>query len=353
MALVQVMQHHLRMLLMSHMLARMKSPALALMLAASALVAALSLPAGVGYGNTHYLVTGLSAAAMLAGLLCALSITSGYFAGGSALMERDMQVGDVGKLIGGVLAVGISAIVLLTFAPTVAGNVDGLFMETKAACVYQGERFDQVTTIGTGEEADEAWGNESNNIASLTSSAGSQCQFTNASITGTNAIDVYTPKGTKIKTGTLASGVFTIGSSTTAVTKAPANSFTALAGGSLLALLFGAAAILIPAGAIAFLAYTGSEMVKENIGGGTMAVAVGAVISVVLVGSLLPEIVTPLDNLYNALDGRRFKVFASGLGQIGGVLGNFLAISLIGGIVALGALLWKGRRGGSSQGMSY
>ena len=241
------------------------------------------------------------------------------------------NVGNIGQLIGAVIALGITAIVLLTFAPTVAGDVDGIFAQGKNACVYQGERFTQVVTAGT-NDPNTAWLKSGGG----TLTKGAKDSASAACIFGTLAEDVYTPKGTEI-----AAGSFTLGVLAGSTWAAPSDSVSALAGGSLVLLLLGAMAILLPAGALGFLAYTGSEMVRSYFGGSTLALAIGATVSVVVIGSILPEIFTPLDNMFSVMNGHRFIVYSEGIGKLAGVLSNFFAISLIAGLVALGAMLWK------------
>ena len=73
--------------------------------------------------------------------------------------------------------------------------------------------------------------------------------------------------------------------------------------------------------------------------------AIGATVAVVIIGSILPEIFEPLDAFFIALDGNRYWIYSQGIGRLGGVLGNFLGISLIGGLITLGVMLWKGRDG--------
>ena len=236
------------------------------------------------------------------------------------------NVGNIGNLIGSVIGLGITAIVLLTFAPTVAGDVDGIFAQGKNACAYQGERFTQVVTAGT-LGPDEAW--LSGTVTQGADDSG-KCKF------GTLAAKAYTPKGTEIADSAFTAGVLSGG-----VWKTPSKSVSSLAGGSLVLLLLGAMAILLPAGALGFLAYTGAEMVRGYFGGSTLAIAIGATVSVVVIGAILPEIFTPLDNLFSVMDGKRFIVYNEGIGKLAGVLSNFFAISLIGGLVALGAMLWK------------
>ena len=120
---------------------------------------------------------------------------------------------------------------------------------------------------------------------------------------------------------------------------------TALSGGTIVLLLFSASAILVPAGAIGFLGYFGARFIASNIGGGVLSIAIGATVIVVLAGAILPEVFEPLDKLYLSLDGTRFWVYSVGIGKLGPIIGNFMGIALLGGIVTLGMLLWKGHSG--------
>ena len=236
-----------------------------------------------------------------------------------------------------VLALGVSAIVLLTFAPTVVGDVDGLAGQAHPGCKYSGERFRQAVAQGSHTSADAAW------LSATAATAVTQTSGKNTCTAGTaDDTSYYTPKGALITTGTaglLASGEWKVAS----------RSMTSLANGSLVTLLFGAMSILIPAGCLGFLGYLGAEMVQNSIGGGTLAVAIGATVSVVVIGAILPEIFEPLDTFVGVLDGKRYLVYSTGIGQLAGVLSNFLGISIIGGLVALGALLWKGRSGAPGE----
>ena len=155
----------------------------------------------------------------------------------------------------------------------------------------------------------------------------------------------YTPKGTLVT-------VATVGRDPGGTWDTASKSLTALgssSGGGLVGLIFGAMGLGIPAGAIGFLAYFGAKIVRQNVGGSPMAVAIGATVAVVIIGAILPEIFEPLDDLFIALDGNRYYVYSQGIGKLGGVLGNFLGISLVGGLVSLGVMLWQGRHGSSSS----
>ena len=259
------------------------------------------------------------------------------------------QLGDIGGMIGSLLAVGIAAIVLLTFAPVVGGDIAGLALNSTARCEYSGEKFLWLLETSVSyEDGAAAWEDLSNtNTKKLTiaqKSGGTTC----AGTTTINSAILYTPKGTKLSiTGPSTAGALDLGSSST--WKTANKSLTALSGGTIVSLLFQAAAIMIPAGAIGFLGFFGARFVAQNIGGGPLAVGIGATVAVVMAGALLPEVFEPLDRLYLAIDGERFWVYGQGLGKIGEVIGNFLGISLLGGIVTLGMLLWKGVRGTSSM----
>ena len=265
------------------------------------------------------------------------------------------NVGNIGNLIGSVLGLGITAIVLLTFAPTVAGDVDGIFMQGKSACVYGGERFTQVVEKGSYTDPDKAWTGGTPEKLSKSSTATTCDLATGVTASTTSETEVtktktyYTPKGTEFS---VSATVTATGTATTPAEKtnkvlassewtAPSASVSSLAGGSLVLLLLGAMAILVPAGALGFLSYTGAEMVRSYIGGSPLAIAIGATVAVVVIGAILPEIFSPLDNLFSVMDGKRYIVYAEGIGKLAGVLSDFFAIALIGGIVALGAMLWK------------
>ena len=203
-----------------------------------------------------------------------------------------------------------------------------------AACEVGGERFNQVVAAGTAT-AEKQWEK---------TGGGTKSTLTEAICTGDvdTPVDYYTPKGTKLQCD------LTSGKGCGGVWDPPSPSLVALGGGSLVTLLFGAMAILVPAGAIGFLAYTGASLASERLPGGLIGGAITAVVVVIVVGALLPQIFTPLDNLYLVMDGHRYVVFASGIGKLAGVLSNFMGLSLVAGIVAIGALIFKAGRGGDT-----
>ena len=252
------------------------------------------------------------------------------------------NVGDIGGIVGSVVIIGIAAIVLLTFAPTISGDIDGMAINAVDACqLASGERFLWVSPKVAGtDDPDTTWAKATTNVR-VSKGASDICALPSAATAGDKH---YTPKGTLL---TFEAKVDVPGGSWDTASR----SLTALgssSGGGLVGLIFGAMALGIPAGAIGFLAYFGAKVVRQNIGGSPMAVAIGATVAVVIIGAILPEVFQPLDNLFIALDGIRYYVFSQGIGKLGGVLGNFLGISLVGGLVSLGVMLWRGRHGSES-----
>ena len=250
-------------------------------------------------------------------------------------------IGNIGSLIGAAIALGIMAIILLTFAPTVAGDINGIFLTSKASCATaSGERFTQLVYYTGTTSADDAWYEGTAIYQVSKTSTGDNCQITAPSPARATGDKFYTPKGTSITGGTLATDLPIPGT-----WKAANKSINALAGGSLAILILGAMAILVPAGAIGFLTFVGADMVRGYIGGSVLAIAIGATVITVVVGAILPEIFEPLDKLFIVMNGTRYEVYQEGIGKLAAVLSNFFAISLLAGLVALGGLLWKNTKG--------
>ena len=262
------------------------------------------------------------------------------------------DIGDIAGLVGSIVGMAIAAIVLLTFAPIIAGDINAIALQSTGHCVLSnGELTDRaVRASATTDDANTAWAeNGASNVRiQEDTNEEDKCAAGDAMTAGT----WYTSKGTKFVLASAVAKDADIGvgaiDQDASEWKEASKSLTSLAGGSLVSLLFGAMAILLPAGALGFLGYFGATIVKQQIGGGTLAVAIGATVAVVIIGSILPSIFAPLDALFIALDGNRFFIYSQGIGQLGSVLGNFLGISLIGGLITLGILLWQGRDGSSS-----
>jgi len=272
------------------------------------------------------------------------------------------QVGDIGMIVGSVIGIGIAAIVLLTFGPGIVGDIDNIGLNGTDRCVYKGEQFRWILRIGTNSPADgaAAWAAYSDGASGYTVQkveAATNCVVYTKGGTGAAVFEtVYTPKGTKLTNAWTptkvdhATNFVTPGFAAAPAWKKANRSLTALSGGSIALLLFSAAAILVPAGGIGFLSYFGARFLAENIGGGVLSIAIGATVIVVLAGAILPEVFDPLDDLFLAIDGNRFWVYSVGIGKLGPIIGQFLGIAILGGIVNLGMLLWKGH--GNSGAMS-
>ena len=258
------------------------------------------------------------------------------------------ELGDIGMIVGSVVGIGISAIVLLTFAPGIVGDIDGFSLAGTERCEFQGERFRWVLKgPSTATDGEDAWaafrtGTTGYSVVKLKDSSG-KCIDAAATPAGAGGV-AFTPKGIRL-TGT---DLFKAAMDNSEWRKANA-SLTALSGGTIVLLLFSASAILVPAGAIGFLGYFGARFIASNIGGGVLSIAIGATVIVVLAGAILPEVFDPLDRLYLSLDGQRFWVYSVGIGKLGPIIGNFMGIALLGGIVTLGMLLWNGHKSSGSM----
>ena len=266
-------------------------------------------------------------------------------------MGRLSDVGDIQGLLGSVIGMGIAVVVLLTFAPTVVADINVIALQSVSHCTIEGgELIDRVVAKGSHATADEAWAGSTTNIRVVADTEFLECHVVGASAASTDSH--FTSKGTAISViaGTVTTTEWVVDGGEW---EPPSVALTSLAQGSLMTLLFGAMAILLPAGALGFLGYFGAQLIHEHIGGGAMFVAIGSAVAVVLVGTFVPLFFEPLDALFLALDGNRYYIYSQGIGQLGGLLGNFLGVSLIGGLITLGILLFQGmgRNSRSTRGM--
>ena len=237
------------------------------------------------------------------------------------------------------------------------GDIDGFSLAGTDRCELSGERFRWVLRVGTNTPADgeEAW------AAFRGGAAGYAVQKVDASTTcavhvvkGTGAPafeDVYTPKGTSLNNAwTPAVGT---GANSVAAGFASAPTWKK-ANASLTALSWRHHR----AAAVQRLGHPGARgshrlpgllrrplYRQQHRRRRAVSIAIGATVIVVLAGAILPEVFEPLDKLYLSLDGQRFWVYSVGIGKLGPIIGNFMGIALLGGIVTLGMLLWKGHSG--------
>lgn len=257
-------------------------------------------------------------------------------------MLGNMSLGGMSTQIGAAIAIAIAAIVLLTVAPGIVGDIDQIYLTSQRTCLFGSERVTRLSPAYTGSATAEATWNAATastvKTLNIPSTNGTACTITS----GASGNTYYTPGGQSVTEG--GSGAITAPSNV--VTAPSFESLNALGGGSLVQLLFGALAIMLPIGSIAFLGYLGGNLANQQIGGNNgMAVAIAAAVATAVVAAILPSVFAPLDSFYNSLDGIRYAVYATGIGQLAQVLGDFLAVALIAGIIVLGGLLWKGQKG--------
>ncbi len=84
----------------------------------------------------------------------------------------------------------------------------------------------------------------------------------------------------------------------------------------------------------------GSSFVEQTFGASKLMVAIGAVVVLVMAGSLLGVFVPFFDVAFRSLDGARYAMYETGIGSLAGVLGNFMGVTMAAGLVRLGWVLF-------------
>ena len=155
------------------------------------------------------------------------------------------ELGDIGAIVGSVVGIGISAIILLTFAPAIVGDIDGFSLAGTDRCELSvGDRARWVLKApSTATNGEEAWaefrsGTTGYSVVNLATGA----TFCTGGLTTTDK--VFTPKGTPV--------VIATDAQVPGAWKKANASLTALSGGTRAAAVQ-RTAILVPAGAIGFL----------------------------------------------------------------------------------------------------
>ena len=285
------------------------------------------------------------------------------------------SAGSMSKTIMSIIGIGISAIILLTFAPKISGDVSGIALlgANDGYCEVNGEAMDRVLAKGSYTNPNEAWRATGPNKIMLTEE-GDRCRASALAADTTSpvaSIPYYTPQGEDLAgvpygTGVGVTGAAAATSEATACTDTAATGSitcyqgfgewkpqsTALAAGglgTLVQLLFGVMGLLIPAGALGYLGSVGADLVSNKLGGGIATSILVVVVGVVVVGAILPQIIDPLDTFFAAMDGNRYYIFSVGLGKIAGTISNFFGIALIAGVIGIGMMIWKGRGSGGSS----
>ena len=139
------------------------------------------------------------------------------------------ELGNIGGIIGSVLAISIAAIVLLTFAPGIVGDIDGIALTGTARCELNGERFLWVVAQGSYTNADDAWAAVNEGTASVTKITKTVCAYTPAEIPPAPPATTP-PRAACCWAGSLDAAKK--GFNTTAEWKTANKSLTALSGGS-------------------------------------------------------------------------------------------------------------------------
>ena len=252
------------------------------------------------------------------------------------------SAGSMSKTIMSIIGIGISAIILLTFAPKISGDVSGIALlgATDGYCEVQGEAMDRLTAVVVGtSSANEIWKANSSTNTKLT-----QTPSADTCTAGTTTAGVYyTPQGEE---ATVVASTFLV---TGGEWKPQSTALAAGGLGTLVQLLFGVMGLLIPAGALGYLGSVGADLVSNKLGGGIATSILVVVVGVVVVGAILPQIIDPLDTFFAAMDGNRYYIFSVGLGKIAGTISNFFGIALIAGVIGIGMMIWKGRGSGGSS----
>ena len=104
-------------------------------------------------------------------------------------------LGDIGGIIGSMLAISVSAIVLLTFAPGIAGDIDGFSLSARAEgrCEFKGERFAWVLAQPTGvSDGQAAWAADAKTVYALSNDSGA-CKSTTTDKPAASDM-VFTPR---------------------------------------------------------------------------------------------------------------------------------------------------------------
>ena len=257
---------------------------------------------------------------------------------------------SLGNIAGGVISIIttlVFAILAFTLAPQVAGNISSIALEGKPEgyCHTSNENLDRVIQGTPGAKAadiERAWNSADTHTDVVI--RGGEC-----GVTGLEGA-VYSPQGKILMLGPNTTGTPTPNAVISNGKWQPTREVLAAGAlGGLIAILFGVMGILLPAGALGFVAYLGMQLARDNFGGTGMGVVIVALIGVVVLSSVFPQIIGPLDTFYQSMDGNRYYIFSTGIGSIASTLANFLGVVLIGGLIGIGAMVWRaGRTGGEA-----
>ena len=241
-------------------------------------------------------------------------------------MLQNLIVGPLGRALGLILLFSVFAMV--------GGGINSIFLQTLDSGVVNSERVDRIlaksATVTSADDVDAVWGNHVD-ITEGASGEVSECKV------GTIADNAA---GTYVKNCTWSP---------------PSPALNTPGTGVLVQLIFSAMALGLPIGALISVVGFGSSFVEQTFGASKLMVAIGAVVVLVMAGSLLGVFVPFFDVAFRSLDGARYAMYETGIGSLAGVLGNFMGVTMAAGLVRLGWVLfgqYTGQGGGKrEQGM--
>ena len=245
-------------------------------------------------------------------------------------MGSDLIRGPVGRVIGLVVWMAVFSLLL--------GSVNQWYLQSVDAGVIGNERFDRVVLKGTGDlaGADKAWANVTSKSTGSAASPDAATTYTLADDSGacnvgdgtaiTAAQTWFTPTGTEVKS--------TAGASVISGCKyeAAGNIFGAGGLAGLIKIILQAAGIAPPIALLFVLGTFGSSFLR-NLGGHPILAAVGTIILMLLLATLLNTLVPFLSTAFSAIDGNRFRMYEEGLGSISVIVGNFFGVVLVAGML--------------------
>ena len=254
---------------------------------------------------------------------------------------QDVLMGPIGRILGLMFLVSVFSIGL--------GTVNGLYLQTEAACVLNHERFDRVAPMDSADKtADNRW-----ELVKTTSAAGAAnptvgttatileirgtganatCQASTTATSSLTAVSAYTPLGTEVLI--TADGIIEGGN------WAPASGiFSGLMGG-VIGIILQACGL---AGPVMLLVQLGSfaRSFMHSTGMHPLLGVVLMLLVLLLVATLLNVFVPFLEGAVFAIDPNRFLMYDTGLGQLSIVVRSFYGVVLVAGVLMVIWELWS------------
>ena len=246
------------------------------------------------------------------------------------------------QIIGPVL--GLVALgVWLTLSPNIMGATNSWYMQTKDACVVDGERFDRVVPKPSSgdDDAETAWqGATSSTIKILANTTADECNNSSMAIG-----DYYTPAGTPVD-------VTTANEMSDAEWEGASPVFTEGGMGQIIQLILQATNVAPPLAIMTVLGLFGAQFVSR-VTSNPIVAAVIVLLGFMLVAVVLNALVPFLDVAYHAVDPDRFIALNEGLGVIGPLVRRFWGVIAVAGILVVGWQVVGQMRQGSMNKSGY